>query len=59
MKITDKDRMNFIEQHGCAVFQRITRYDWAVEFKMTLGYFTGETAREAIDEAIKDHEGQK
>lgn len=55
MKITDKNRLDFIQNHGITVYQRIYRSDWAVEFKMTLGHFTGKTAREAIDEAIKDH----
>lgn len=56
MKITDKDRLDFIQNNHCAVYERFGLQDhherWITEFKLSSEYFKGKSVREAIDNAI-------
>ncbi len=60
MEITDKQRLDFVQNNSCAVYERFAlmehRDKWVVEFKKSNQYFTAKTARQAIDKAIKEFE---
>jgi len=68
MKITDKDRLDFLETHVVSYFYRIkTTIEYLHDGESSIGYLydgeyrtsSGLTVREAIDNAIKAMEGKE